>query len=155
MVSNSCIIRIMSTSRLMNVLVALLLVAGQLAGALHLASHVTAESASAQGVAWHSDNNHQVLADAAHLHSHAHQAATTVAWQDVYQKTPQNEETHETGDCVLCHLATQLLAIVTSGPNLPQALATGISLAVTAEPAPAQAFTAANTIRGPPHLSLI
>ena len=104
----------------------------------------------ADNVAGLSLHDHQALEHAGHLHVHAQQAAITSA----PHKAPE-EKGHNPNDCVLCHLATHLLVIVTSESSLPQAIATVTVPGFSAEPAPAQGLVTAYTIRGPPHLSLI
>lgn len=144
----------MKTTRLMNVLVALLLVAGQLASGVHLASHVTPEPASAsafgQGFGGQFVHDHQALDHAAHVHFHAHQVPNAASHHD---KPP--EKTHKASDCVLCHLASHLLLASYRGSVLPQSLVAVKIVVQGAEHAPAQAYASAHAIRGPPRLSLI
>lgn len=149
----------MKPTRLMNVLVALLLVAGQLASGVHLASHVApepaaGESAFVQGLAAHSAHDHLALEHAAHMHFHAHQAAETASIRD---KSPEKspEKSHNASDCTLCHLASHVLAASYRGSILPQPLVADKVFMQAAEHSLAQADTSAHAIRGPPRLFLI
>lgn len=144
----------MMTTRLMNVLVALLLVAGQLASGVHLASHVTplpvSVSAYGQGFSGQLAHDHQALEHVAHVHFHAHQLSNAASLHD---KPP--EKTHNAGDCALCHLASHLLLASYRGSVLPQSLVADKIFVQLAEHAPAQAYASAHAIRGPPRFSLI
>jgi len=156
----------MSYNRLVNVLVALLLVVGQLTGAVHMASHAphaphaphaSYAPALAQGAAGHMSHDHSALEHAAHVHFHVHKVATLASRPDTLASRPDKpaDKHHTAHECTLCHFATHLLALDTRFSSLPVPASNHGVLVELAEHSPARVFTFARTIRGPPSIPLI
>ena len=159
----------MSYNRLVNVLVALLLVVGQLAGAVHMASHVphapyaphashsSHAPALVQGAAGHMLHDHSALEHAAHVHFHVHALAKPASISDTLASIPDKPagKHHTAHDCTLCHFATHLLALDARASSLPVPASNHSELVELAEHSPARVFTFARTIRGPPSIPLI